>query len=84
MISRNKDAMAQGHDDGSMAGEGGAADGQCWCRSLRVRGWWMLTKNSHGMEISIAGGVEKMVRFPNPMPFFSSFFFFMCFVLFVI
>jgi len=40
----------------------------------------MLTINSQGVEISIAGCVEEMVRDPNPMPFFS-FFFFMCFVL---
>jgi len=39
-----------------------------WCSSLRVRGWWMLTMNSHGVEISIAGCVEEMVRDPNPMP----------------
>ena len=40
--------------------------------------------NSHGVEISIAGGVAEMVRDPNPMPFFfhfSLFFFIMCFVL---
>ena len=33
-----------------------------WCSSLRVRGWWMLTINSHGVEISIAGCVREMVR----------------------
>jgi len=33
----------------------------------------MLTMNSHGVEISIAGCVEKLVRDPNLM---SSFFFF--------
>jgi len=27
----------------------------------------MLTMNSHGVEISIAGGVVEMVRDPNPM-----------------
>jgi len=27
----------------------------------------MLTMNSHGVEISIAGCVEEMVRDPNPM-----------------
>jgi len=37
--------------------------------------------NSHGVEISIAGGVAEMVRGPNPMSFFSffSFFFFLIF-----
>jgi len=27
----------------------------------------MLTMNSHGVEISMAGSVEEMVRDPNPM-----------------
>jgi len=35
----------------------------------------MLTMNSHGVEISIAGGVVEMVRDPNPIPSFFSFFF---------
>jgi len=30
----------------------------------------MLTMNSHGVEISIAGCVREMVHDPNPMPFF--------------
>ena len=30
--------------------------------------------NSHGVEISIAGGVRKMVLGPTPMPFFFFFF----------
>jgi len=45
----------------------GAAHGECWCSSLRVRGWWMLTMNAHGVEISIAGCVMEMVRDPNHM-----------------
>jgi len=48
-------------------GGGGAAHGECRCSSLRVRCWWMLTINSHGVEISIAGCVEEMVRDQNPM-----------------
>jgi len=28
----------------------------------------MLTMNSHGVEISIAGCVREMVRDPNPIP----------------
>ena len=31
-----------------------------WCSSLRVRGWWMLTMNSHGVEFSIAGCVREI------------------------
>jgi len=30
----------------------------------------VLTMNSDGVEISIAGGVVEMVRDPNPMPFY--------------
>jgi len=41
---------------------GGAADGEWGCSSLRVWGWWMLTMNSHAVEISISGGVVEMVR----------------------
>ena len=44
----------------------------------------MLAMSTHGVEFSIAGGVEEIVHDPNPMPFFFfSFFlfFFMCFVL---
>jgi len=47
----------------------GATHRECRCSSLRVRGWWMLTINSHGVEISIAGCIEEMVRDPNTMPF---------------
>jgi len=46
---------------------GGASHGECWCSSLSVPGW-ILTMNSHGVEISIAGCVEEMVRDPNPTP----------------
>ena len=48
----------------------GAADGECGCSSLRVRCWWMLTMNSHGVEFSIAGCGGEMVRDPNPVSFF--------------
>jgi len=42
----------------------------------------MLTMNSHGDEFSIAGGVEGIIRDPNPMAFvFSFFFFIICVVL---
>jgi len=37
----------------------------------------MLTMNSHGVEISIAGCVKEMVRDPNAMSFFFFFFFIM-------
>jgi len=40
----------------------------------------MLTMNSHGVEISIAGCVGEVVRDPNPMPFFFFFFFYHAFI----
>ena len=56
-------------------GGGGAAHGECGCSLLRLQWWRMLTMNSHGVEISIAGCVEEMVHDSNLMPFFSLFFF---------
>jgi len=53
-----------------------------WYSSLRVRGWWMLTMNSHVVEISIARCVEEMVRDPNPMSFFLFSFYFIILDLF--
>jgi len=58
---RNKDAKAQEQGKGSKAGGGG------WI-SRRVRGWWMSTINSHGIEISITGGVEERVPDLNLTP----------------
>jgi len=55
----------------------GAAHRDCGCSSLRVREW-MLTMNSHGVEISIAGCVAEIVRGPNIMPFFFFSFFLSC------
>ena len=61
----NKDDDAQEHDHGIRERSG-------WCSSRRVPvqltesvGWWMGDDNSHGVEISITGGVMKMVR-ANP------------------
>jgi len=53
----------------------GAAHGECACSSLRVREW-MLTMNSHGVEFSIAEGVEEIVRDPKPLYFLFFFFFY--------
>ena len=59
---RNKDDEAQEHDQGIRERSG-------WCSLRRVlvqltesAGWWMGDDDSHGVEISIAGGVEEMVR----------------------
>ena len=53
-----------------------AAHRDCVCSSLRVGWWWMLTMNSHGVEISIAGCVREMVRAEISCLFFSFFLFF--------
>ena len=62
----NKDDKAQEHDQGIRERSG-------WCSSRRVlvqitesAGWWMGDDDSHGVEISIAGGVVEMVRGPTP------------------
>ena len=52
---RNKGARPEDMIREMKAGGGG-------CSSLRVRGGGWVTMNSHGVEISIAGGVRKMVR----------------------
>ena len=57
----------------------GAADGECGCSLLRVRGWWMLTMNSPCFEILIAGCVREMVSDSNLISFFSFSFFFSLF-----
>ena len=51
----NKDGKAQDHDQG-------IRERSVWWSSLRVWGWWVLTIISHGVEISIAGGVVERVR----------------------
>ena len=47
-------------------------------------GWWIGDDNSQGVEISIAGGVRKMVRDPTPKGFFFSFFFFFFYHAFIV
>ena len=56
---RSKHGIAQEHDQGIRERSG-------WCSSRRVlvqltesAGWWMVDDDSHGVEISIAGGVRK-------------------------
>ena len=65
---RNKDGKAQEHDQGIRERSG-------WCSSRRVRGGGWATMISNGVEISIAGGVRKMVRSPTSKRFFFFFFF---------
>jgi len=38
----------------------------------------MSTMKTHAVEFSTAGGVEEIIRDPNPMPFFSIFLFVSC------
>ena len=73
---RNIDDKAHEHDQGIRERSG-------WCSSRRVpvqltesAGWWMGDDDSHGVEISIAGGVRKMVRGQLLGGFFIFFFFF--------
>ena len=40
--------------------------------------------NSHGVESSIAGCVEEIVRHQNPMPFFFLFFFLFLYHAFIV
>ena len=42
----------------------------------------MLKMNTHGVEFSIAGGVEEIVPDPNPMPSFFFLFFYHAFIFF--
>ena len=67
---RNEYAKAQEQDQGIRVGSG-------WCSSLRVQGCGWVTMISHGVEISITGGVKKMIRDPTPKPFFFFLFFFL-------
>ena len=78
---RNKDDKAQEHDQGIRERSG-------WCSSRRVlvqltesAGWWMGDDDSHGVEISIAGGVVEMVRAQLLSGFFFLFSFFFFFLL---
>ena len=41
-----------------------------------MRGGGKVTMTSHGVEISIAGGVRKMIRDPTPKRVFFFLFFF--------
>jgi len=41
----------------------------------------MSTMNSHGVEFSIAGGVEEIVRNPNPLSFYFFYFFFIFYIM---
>ena len=77
---RNKDDQAKEHDQG-------IRERSVWCSSRRVLvqltksvGWWMGDDDSHSVEISIAGGVRKMVRDRTPKPLFFSCFFFFFFI----
>ena len=53
-----------------------ASPSQAKAPSEEGRGGWTLTMKTHGVEFSIAGGVEEIVRDPNPMPCFFLFSFF--------
>ena len=72
----NKDVKAQEHDQGIRERSGWCSSRRVPGSSLRVRGAGWVTMNSHGVEISIAGGVRKVVRAYLLGGFFFFFFFF--------
>ena len=67
----------QEDQEGIRGGRGGGSVTLLGKRAIRrgERGW-MLRMNTHSVEFSIAGGVEEIIRGPNPMPFFFFTFFF--------
>jgi len=71
-IPRKKEAKAQDNDKGH--------ERRGVYRSLGVRGWSGLNMNSPGVEISIARGVEEMIRGQIPSPFFYFLFYHACFL----
>ena len=79
---RNKDVKAQEHDQGIRERSGWCSSRRVPGSSLRVRGGGWVTMNSHGVEISIAGGVVEMVRDPTPWRFFFFFFLYHAFIVF--
>ena len=73
---RNEDGKAQEHDQGIRARSGGCSSRRVLVQLTGSAGWWISDDDSDGVEISIAGGVRKMVCDPTPTRFFSTFFFF--------
>ena len=59
---RNKDDKAQEHDQGMRERSGWCSSGRVLVQLTESAGWWMGDNDSHGIEISIARGVRKMVR----------------------
>ena len=59
---RNKDDKAQEHDQGIRERSGRCSSRRVLVQLTESAGWWMGDDDSHGVEISIAGGVRKMVR----------------------
>ena len=64
--SRNKDDKAQEHDQVIRKRSGWCSSGRVLVQLTESAGWWMGNDDSHGIEISIAGGVRKMVHDPSP------------------
>ena len=62
---RNKDGEAQEHDQGIRERSGCCSSQRVLVQLTESAGWWMGHDDSHGVEISIAGGVRKMVRDPT-------------------
>ena len=71
---RNKDDRAQDHDQGIRERSGWYSSRRVLVQLTESAGWWMGDDDSHRVEISIAGGVRKMVRDPTPERLFFLFF----------
>ena len=73
---RNEDDKAQAHGKGIRERSGRYNSRRVLGQLTESAGWWMGDDDSHGVEISIAGGVVEMVRDLTPKQFFSFIFFF--------
>ena len=80
---RNKDDKAQEHDKGIRERSGGCSSRRVPVQLTESAGWWMGDDDSHGVEITIAGGVGEVVREgevvrgPTPKRCFFLFFLFL-------
>ena len=77
---RHRNDKAQEHDQGISERSGWYCSWRVIVQLTEGAGWWMDDDDSHGVEISIAGGVRKMVRGPNPMRFLFFFLYPPCIV----
>ena len=63
---RNKDGKDQEHDQGIRERSGWGSSRRVLVQLTESAGWWMGDDDSHGVKISIVGGVVEMVHVPTP------------------